>query len=277
MKMKHYKVVVSDLDGTLLNNKKLISEQNRSAIRKMTELGVHFVASTGRCLCELPDEVMNNRDIRYVSCSDGAVIYDKKSGEAIVKNYMPKSVVEKCVDILNDYEIVPMTHKGGRLYLDKSKRDHKTYLYHNVTAAFEKLMNDKGELIDDCLEDSRDGNAVELMCAFFHSPSELEECVKRLLALGEVKVASSEKNNIEVYYKKAGKGNALVGLASLLGTDISEVIAVGDSKNDIEMVTEAGLGLAMKNSMPELISAADAVICSNEEHSAKYILENYIK
>ncbi|MBQ8321825.1 MAG: HAD family hydrolase [Clostridia bacterium] len=275
--MKRYKVVVSDLDGTLLDNKKIISEENRSAIQEMVELGVHFVASTGRCFSELPDEIMNTPSIRYISCSDGAVIYDRKSGEAVVKNYMPMSVVKKCVDILKDYEIVPMTHKDGRLYLDGSKRDHETYLYNNVTAAFEKLMNDKGEPVDDCLEYALDGNAVELMCVFFHSQNELRECVERLLALGEVKVASSEKNNIEVYYKQAGKGNALSCLAALLEIDISEVIAVGDSKNDIEMVTKAGIGLAMKNSMPELISVADAVICSNEEHSAKYILENYIK
>jgi len=65
-------------------------------------------------------------------------------------------------------------------------------------------------------------------------------------------------------------------MAKLFGCDISEIIAVGDSKNDIEMVSEAGLGLGMANSMPELLNVADEVICNNEEHAAKYILENYI-
>jgi hydroxymethylpyrimidine pyrophosphatase-like HAD family hydrolase len=98
-----------------------------------------------------------------------------------------------------------------------------------------------------------------------------------LLALGDVKIAASEKYNIEIYHKSAGKGRALYPLAEFLGCDISEIIAVGDSKNDVEMVEEAGLGLAMSNSMEELKAIADEIICSNEEHAAKYILENYIK
>ena len=66
--MKKYKVVVSDLDGTLLNEKKEISEENLLAIREMTERGVHFVASSGRCFSELPNEILAIPEIKYISC-----------------------------------------------------------------------------------------------------------------------------------------------------------------------------------------------------------------
>lgn len=275
--MDKFKIVVSDLDGTLLNEKKEISEENLLAIREMTERGVHFVASSGRSLGEIPTEILENPYIRYISCSDGAVIYDKTTGEAIVKNYMPRDVVRECVKILRDYEILPMTHGGGKLYIDRDGYSHENYVYHNVTPAFEKVNGLLGIRVDDCLSESKNSDEVELFCAFFHSQAELEECAERLLALGDVKIASSEQFNIEVYSKSAGKGKALYPLADFFGCDISEIIAVGDSKNDFEMVKEAGLGLAMSNAMPELREIADKVICSNEEHSAKYILENYIK
>lgn len=275
--MNKYKVVVSDLDGTLLDNDKKISKENSRAICEMTDMGVDFVASSGRCLSEMPKEVMKNPHIRYVSCSDGAVIYDKTTGEAIVKNYLPREVAKKCVDILRDYEILPMTHINGGLYIDRDRFDHEIYEYNNVTAPFERLMGEIGIRVRDCLTETEKSDESELLCVFFHSQTELEECVERLLQLGEVKIASSEEYNIEIYHKNAGKGRALYPLAEFLGCDISEIIAVGDSKNDFEMVTEAGLGLAMSNSMPELLEIADKVICSNLEHSAKYILENYIK
>ena len=275
--MKDYKFVVSDLDGTLLNNKKEISEENIAAIKEMSERGVRFVASSGRCLSELPREIMEIPEIKYISCSDGSVIYEKSSCTPIVTSYMPKEVASACADIISDYDTLTLVHKDGRLYIDGDKNNHEKHVYYNAPYAFEYVASLVGIETDSTLDEARRGERVELFCPFFRSADELSECVERLLALGEVKVAASEKYNIEVYHKTAGKGGALHGLCRLLDCDISQVISVGDSKNDIEMIVEAGLGLAMSNSMPELAEVADAVICSNEEHAVKYILENYIK
>ena len=74
----------------------------------------------------------------------------------------------------------------------------------------------------------------------------------------------------------AGKGNALLLLAELLGVDRNATIAVGDSTNDCTMVETAGLGLAMDNAVPKLKAVADAVVCNNRDHVVKYILEHYI-
>ena len=164
--MKKYKVVVSDLDGTLLNNEKKISAENKAAIIEMKDVGVTFVASSGRALAEMPEEIMNNPHIRYISCSDGAVIYDKTTGEAIVKNYMPREVAKKCVEIFRDYEILPMTHISGRLYIDRDRFDHEIYSYNNVTLPFEKLMGEIGVRADDCLAELENSDEAELFCVF---------------------------------------------------------------------------------------------------------------
>ena len=93
----------------------------------------------------------------------------------------------------------------------------------------------------------------------------------------EVLYAQSNKYNLEVFSSKAGKGNALMLLADILGVDRTQTIAVGDSTNDMTMIKAAGLGLAMQNAVDELKQNADEVICDNNSNAIDYIVERYIK
>ena len=115
-----------------------------------------------------------------------------------------------------------------------------------------------------------------MFCVFFENYADLLECKAFFEGQPDLLVAQSNKYNLEIISKNAGKGNALMVLADLLGIDRAVTIAVGDSTNDMTMVRQAGLGLAMENAVDELKAAADQVICDNEHHSAKYILEHFI-
>ena len=97
-----YKIVASDLDGTLFDNKKNVTPENLAAIDKMAELGVYFVPCSGRTLREIPENVKGIPSVRYILHSDGAVIYDKKTGERI-EACMSQDVVKPALDILFDY------------------------------------------------------------------------------------------------------------------------------------------------------------------------------
>jgi len=103
------------------------------------------------------------------------------------------------------------------------------------------------------------------------------ECKEFFVKHPDLLVAQSHKYNLEVFGKNAGKGNAGLKLAEILGIDKKDTIAVGDSTNDYTMIKAAGLGLAMENAVDELKAVADTIICNNDRHSAKYILDNYIK
>ena len=93
---------------------------------------------------------------------------------------------------------------------------------------------------------------------------------------GRLCTAHANIGYLEVYSSDAGKGKALIALADMLGIDIADVIAVGDSKNDSSMIEEAGLGLAVANACDALKELADQTICDNSEHIAKYVLEKFI-
>ena len=116
-----------------------------------------------------------------------------------------------------------------------------------------------------------------MICIFFEDHDALEACKHTFIESGKLCAVQSDENNIEIFMSSAGKGNTLAAFAKMLCVDISGVIAVGDSDNDVTLIKTAGLGLAMENASDELKALADKVICNNSAHCAKYILENFIK
>ena len=91
------------------------------------------------------------------------------------------------------------------------------------------------------------------------------------------KITRLEEQSFEIYSTEAGKGNGILRLAEHLGFDKEATVAMGDSGNDIDMLRKAGLSLVMSNGRDIAKAEADAVICSNEEHGARFVLENYIE
>ena len=110
---------------------------------------------------------------------------------------------------------------------------------------------------------------------FFHSESDLHECNEIILSTGKYYSAGTCPHNLEIFNKDAGKGHALTALAQKLNIPITECIAIGDSDNDVQMIKTVGLGLATSNAFPEVKSAADEVICSNDEHVLNYVVKKY--
>lgn len=273
--MQKYKIVSSDLDGTLLDHAMNVSPENREAIEKMTALGVHFVPNSGRTLNEISKEVRELPHTRYIIYSDGSVIYDKETGE---KNavYMSKEDALEAYRILGDYDTMILLHAGGNSYVPADKFNDEAFLHHQVSPIFRNFLyetnrscDDMAALVDTCEE-------IELFCPVFHDDEELKQCRERLEKTGRYLLVASIPHTIEVLSIRAGKGQAILRLADMLGIDRRATIAVGDSTNDTAMILDAGLGLAMSNACKELKAVADGIACSNEEHIARYLLENYI-
>ena len=275
--MNNYKLVFSDLDGTLLRRDMTVSEENKAAIHEMTERGVAFVASSGRTHTGLPKDVVECDDIRYLISSNGSVIYDKVQKKNVLENYMPKAVMEKMFSIVTEYDASIFVHCNGVMHVDDSLVRNREYDYYNINSYYSGFIDETGTRVESTPKFALETGNLEMITVFFHSQNELDECVARILETGDYKVVSSCSFNIEIFHKESGKGSALRDLAKLLGVPIEETIAVGDSTNDKPMLDAAGLSLATENAFPELKEAADEVICHFNDHVAEYILNHYIK
>ena len=275
--MQEYKFISSDLDSTLLSSKMTLSEENRRAIHELTSRGIHFVPNTGRTLTEISEEVRNNPDIRYYIYSDGAAIYDKATN-TVSGTYLDDTTYREMLRIFSEYKSFLTVRYGGVSYADADQYNEECMIYHQVGKYYRDFLFQTNVPTKDFQAFCEKLCNVEMICAFFHDDAELEECNRRILALGGTMIVSSMAHNVEVLSDRAGKGNALRRLSNMLGIDHAQTIAVGDSKNDADMLSAAALGLAVSNAWEELKAIADVVLpCSNDEHVVPYLLKTYFE
>lgn len=272
--MEKYKIVASDLDGTLLNNQSQISRENMEAIEKLAGMGAYFVPSSGRTLSEMPTEIKNSPAVRYIIHSNGAVVFDKQAGPLSL-TCLPNSTVRAIMDVLTDYEANVTVRHNGQSIVDASCQSAQDFAYYNVIEAHQHCVRNYSVHVDNFAEHVYNADNVEVFSAFFHSYEEKLECRARLEKIEKLRIVEASEYNLEIMNVDAGKGNALYALADLLGIDRKATISLGDSDNDTSIIKAAGLGLAVSNSCDILKAAADRIICSNEEHAIAYVVSNY--
>ena len=275
--MLNYEIIATDLDGTLLNTRDTVSPENLAAIHEMAQMGAFVVPSSGRTLGEIPACVRDIPDVRYIIHSDGAVIYDKKAARPLDSRCMTGDALCRVLDIFYSYETLLTVRAGGVLYVSADEQREDIYDSYRMIKAYQTAMLTLAVPQKNFKEFCYSLPEIEMICTFFRYDDELDRCRKQFLADGAFGVAASTATNLEVYDVNAGKGNALVRLASLLGTPKEKTVAVGDSENDIDNLAHAGLALAMKNATDDVKSVAHEIICHNDEHAMKYILENILE
>ena len=272
--MTRYKLIASDLDGTLLNTREEVSTENLAAIKDLAEQGIFFVPATGRASAEVAAVLRESPYIRYLICSNGAVIWDKETDERIYTS-IGKPLAAEIFEIIRPYEAHISIRYNGRCHVDAKEQTDEAFEYYNVFLPHRRVIRDFGVLAEDFENYRYTLEPIEVISLFFHDDDELEECRARLLATNQLLVVEGSDHNLEIFHKEAGKGNALKCLAERLGIDLKETISVGDSGNDIPITKVAGLGLAVENASAPLKAVADEVICTNDQHAIRYIKEHY--
>ncbi len=272
--MQNYKIIASDLDGTLLNNASKVSRENIEAIADLTAKGVYFVPCSGRTFAEIPEEIRENKNIRYIIHSNGATVLDKQTGHRI-ETGISNALMGQILDVLTACEAHLTIRHGGNCYVDARYQTQGDFDYYNVIVPHQDCVINYATHSADFVNLAYGLDNAEVVSAFFHNYDEKMACKKKLEATGKLRVVEASEYNIEIMNIDAGKGNALYALCDLLGVDYADTISMGDSDNDSSVTQAAGLGLAMENACDALKAIADEIICSNEEHGVVYVLNHY--
>lgn len=271
-----YKLVACDLDGTLLNDNSSVSKENLKAIEKINKSKIIFALVTGRTLFEIPQELLECDDIRYIIYSDGAVAYDKKNSEIFYK-YISTDDALKLYNLLNKYDTMIELYENGHPVTDIKKLNIKSYDYYNIDKNYQPVIEKTRTGVENLEKYIKENSKIEIFNIFFKHLEERDECAKILKNDFDICVTTSMDNNIEIMAGGVSKGKALERLCNHLRIDSRNVIAAGDSLNDLSMFDYAGTPLSAGNAQQYVKEYTGNTICTNNEHIAKYILENILE
>jgi len=263
-----YRLLAIDLDGTLLTPRphKIITPRTRAALRRAAAAGITIVIATGqthamlRHLCAgLP---LNGPQI----IENGAIVVDMTSGHILHERLLPTEDILPILALLRDSGLYRAYHTHERVYVDRQTPRAQNWYPPPLLPPVE---------VDDV------ANLYPLPCIKVVGVGEERTLPEQRRAFeqhfqGKLYVTQSSFDLVEFLHPAVSKSNALRTIAADLGIAPAEIIAIGDSHNDMGMITFAGLGVAMGNAPAEVKAVADHVTLSNADEGVAAVIEQFV-
>lgn len=274
--MKKIKMIGLDLDGTLLTDKKELTDYTRQVLARAIEKGVTVLVATGRPVTGIPEELRTFPGMRYALTSNGGRIVDQKENRVIYENALAYELGESILKIFEEYDTFKEIYFDGCGYARKDELMRvKGYLANPAMAEY--ILNTRRGIDNlwDKMEEMR-GHDMDKIHALFKNQDERLEAKERILKLGDVSISDSMGINLEINAPGVNKGMGLLQLGKLLGIEREEIMAFGDGNNDLKMLQTVGFGVAMGNGTAEVKEAADYITLSNEEDGVAKAIEKFV-
>ena len=245
------------------------------ALETAAKQGVHIVVATGRPFAALPEDVFHIHAIRYMLTSNGAAITDLSSGEIFYENCLSAGTVEAAVEMLKSTDYILEGFIAGKAYIEKA--------YYEYVERTGKSFRDVRYILET-------RNPVENLNGFLLNHKDHVENINvnfedlackpglrdMLLTLPDATITTSFPNNLEIGGSTTSKAEALRQLGKKLGIRREEMLAAGDSPNDIAMLQEAGIAVAMGNGEEEVKSVADYITSDNDHDGVGEAVEKFV-
>lgn len=270
------KLIGFDLDGTLLTSDKKLSERTRRVMELAISQGIMMVPATGRPLSGVPKELLEFPGIRYVVTANGARVLDIVEERTMTEELLPREKCGQILRIFEKYDTFREIYYNGTGYADREKLDHVER--YQEDPAMQKYLRETRKPVDSVRQMfDRDNRGMDKIQALFARMEEKEHAIAEIIeTVEDVEVTGALSNNIEVNANGIHKGNALLKLGELLGIQKEEIMAFGDGKNDRKMLETVGVGVAMANSVSEVLEVADMVTASNDDDGVAKVIEQYV-
>jgi Cof subfamily protein (haloacid dehalogenase superfamily) len=269
MEDRMYKLIAVDMDGTLLNEKKEISDRCIQAICKLKENGKKFVIATGRPLNGVMNYINQLNlldDDDYVIAFNGALVQSTKTKQIIFNKPLSLDVYKELFTISKQLGV------NIHALTEDSVLTPKNNPFTEIEANINQIP-----IIEGAIE-YIDASTIIVKVMFIDEPEKLDAIIPQIPAWINEKytILRSSPIFLEFLDKSVNKGAGVSAVAKQLGLEREEVICVGDAGNDLAMIRYAGLGIAMDNAMEEIKSEADFITYSNEEDGVAYVIEKFM-
>lgn len=278
--MKDIKLVALDLDGTLFDNSSRISERNLTAIRSITDKGIHVVISTGRPFEGIPFDQIKGTGINYAITANGSGIYEISTGKCLYENAMDEELVTPILNFLLTRDIHMDAFIGGKGYTPVQCVETAQKL--TVPSSIKNYIITTRTRLDNILQFIHENQLkVQKMTLNFYPAADgtlidRETVRKFLVSNPSITTVCGGYNNLEFTRADANKGVGLRKLAEILGANPDATMAIGDTENDLAIIEAAGIGVAMGNATDAVKARADYVTTTNTKDGVAAAIEHFI-
>lgn len=250
------KMIVFDLDGTLLDINKKVSFMTKQYLKELKEKGYIIAIATGRIYALALKATDNAEFASFVISDTGACIYDQTNGEPIYAEFIRPEIAQQLLEYKNDdwcYTDICNKEKIYR-YSDDFRDSTEIITVHDKT--YIKNHCEQVSHITICMKNNE--AVIKLYNELTNKFSELEIII--------MQDSFSSRKWIEMMAKGNSKYNSIKRLANHLGIKNEEIMVFGDGLNDIEMLEKSGYGVALKNALPEVKAKAKDVTKFDYNH-----------
>ena len=265
------KLITIDVDGTLVTPLKRLTKTNITAINKARDAGVHIALASGRPysgMKALVNKLNLNQEGNFTVCQNGSYIFDNLTHQPISGTYQSPIDLKIIDNLLKDYDvqISAMDHKS--FY----SRHTNPNIYTKIDAKISKLPLEI-KSYDDFSDDKTFGRIL-----IMGKKSEMDRLYKNMPKdiTDNYYAVKTAPFLIEVMNKNTNKGYAIGAMAKDLEINQDEIMSIGNERNDIPMLEQAGFAVAMANAVPELKAHADFITKSNMQSGVGYAIEKLL-
>ncbi|MCL5246903.1 HAD family hydrolase [Cellulophaga sp. 20_2_10] len=264
MDLSKVKMVVTDMDGTLLNSKHEVSEKFFKQFKALRENNILFVAASGRQYHSIIDKLHTIKDDILVIAENGAIAKDKDI--ELLQTGLDRETILELLDLISTIDgVYPVLCGKKKAYISSNSEEFviKFKEYYAEYALLDNLREYEDEI---------------LKIAIFHFESSETFIYPKVKHLeSKLKVKVSGENWLDLSHNNAHKGHALKKLQDMFNVSSSETMVFGDFNNDLEMLALADFSFAMANAHPNVTKAANYTTKSNDEYGVETILDLLLK
>ncbi len=270
------KLIAADLDGTLLNAERGVSPETLRVITWVRSLGITVVLASGRTYAGVRGiyDVLGLNS--PVITNNGGLVYDPVSEKVLAGNPLPGTVLRNLLEWLDERKLYNQFYTQDTIYTRHLGFLSEEWAKRNVDLPAHQQI--KIQLLGDgpLPEELETANFYKLL-VMDTDPVALTEVRRHVDTIPELETTISIENGVDILCAGINKGVGLEHLAQVMGFLPEEIMAFGDQENDIEMLTYAGIGVAMENAPDHVKVHADRIAPLHHEDGLARFLEAYFK
>ena len=273
---RRIKLIALDMDGTLLTDGKSIRPDTAADIAWAASRGVHVVYGSGRSYAELSPYTASLPQMRYAVCASGSAVYDLREKRCIYAETIPIETVRAIIETAGEDAGMFNFLTDSELIIRKKDLP---YMKDFQMGVYQSLYERVGRTVDSMLQECASHDGIGKVNIYFRNKPDREHYLALLQHL-PVTFVRSEETSLEMTSPGVSKAKGLRALASHLGVAMEETAAVGDSMNDLTMLREAGVAVAMGNAGKEVKAVCRFETDDNNHNGAgkairRLLSENY--